>query len=49
MANRRFTRPTNAFIEEIENHSHMVALYTAWCNFVKMHGTLSMMPRSPLA
>jgi IS1 family transposase len=44
MANRRFTRLTNAFSKKIENHSHMVALYTCWYNFVKMHRTLKMTP-----
>ena len=44
MANRRFTRLNNAFSKKIENHSHMVALYTAWYNFVKMHRTLKMTP-----
>jgi hypothetical protein len=44
MANRRFTRLTNAFSKKIENHSHMVALYTVWYNFVKMHRTLKMTP-----
>ena len=44
MANRRFTRLTNAISKKIENHSHMVALYTAWYNIVKMHRTLKMTP-----
>jgi len=44
MANRRFTRLTNAFSKKIENHSHMVALYTVWYNFVKMHRSLKMTP-----
>ena len=44
MANRRFTRLTNAFSKKIENHCHMVALYTVWDNFVKMHKTLKMTP-----
>jgi len=42
MANWRYTRLTNAFSKKIENHSHMVALCTAWYDFVKMHRTLKM-------
>ena len=34
---RRFTRLTNAFSKKFENHVHMVALYTAWYNFVKIY------------
>lgn len=41
---RRFTRLTNAFSKKFENHAHMVALYTVWYNFVKMHKTLRMTP-----
>lgn len=37
MQMRRFTRLTNAFSKKFENHMHMVALYTVWYNFVKMH------------
>ena len=44
MANRRFTRLTNAFSKKLANHCHMIALYTAWYNFVKMHKTLKMTP-----
>ena len=44
MANRRYTRLTNAFSRKLENHGHMVALYTVWYNFVKMHRTLKMTP-----
>lgn len=41
---RRFTRLTNGFSRKLENHSHMVALYTCWYNFVKMHKSLRMTP-----
>jgi IS1 family transposase len=41
---RRFTRLTNAFSKKFENHAHMVALYTVWYNFVKIHKTLRMTP-----
>jgi IS1 family transposase len=44
MANRRFTRLTNAFSKKLANHCHMIALYTVWYNFVKMHKTLKMSP-----
>jgi len=41
---RRFTRLTNGFSKKFENHAHMVALYTVWYNFVKMHKSLRMTP-----
>jgi IS1 family transposase len=44
MANRRFTRLTNAFSKKLANHEHMIALYTVWYNLVKMHKTLKMTP-----
>ena len=44
MAMRRFTRLTNAFPKKLENHSHMVALYALWYNFVRIHKTLRMSP-----
>jgi len=44
MANRRFTRLTNAFSKKLANHCHMIALYTVWYNFVKMHKALKMTP-----
>lgn len=44
MANRRFTRLTNAFSKKLANHCHMIALYTVWYNFVKMHKSLRMTP-----
>jgi IS1 family transposase len=42
--NRRFTRLVLAFSKKLENHCHMIALYTVWYNFVKMHKTLRMTP-----
>jgi len=41
---RRFTRLTNAFSKKFENHVHMVALYTVFYNFVKVHKTLRVTP-----
>ena len=37
---RRFTRLTNAFSKKFENHTHMVALYSVWYNYVRQHKTL---------
>ena len=44
MSMRRFTRLTNAFSKKVENHEHMVALYTIWYNFVRQHKTLRCSP-----
>jgi hypothetical protein len=41
---RRFTRLTNGFSKKAEAHFHMVALYTVWYNFVRMHKTLRCAP-----
>ena len=41
---RRFTRLALGFSKKFENHCHMVALYTVWYNFVKLHKTLKMTP-----
>lgn len=41
---RRFTRLTNAFSKKFENHVHMVALYTVWYNFIRVHKSLRMSP-----
>ncbi|MCY4592817.1 MAG: IS1 family transposase [Alphaproteobacteria bacterium] len=41
---RRFTRPTNAFSKKFENHMHMVALYTVWYNFIRIHKSLRVTP-----
>ena len=40
----RFTRLTNAFSKKFESHAHMVALYTVWYNFVRVHKTLRVSP-----
>ncbi len=41
---RRFTRLTNAFSKKFENHAHMVALYTVFYNFCRIHKTLRVSP-----
>ena len=41
---RRFTRLTNAFSKKFENHMHMVALYTVWYNFIRIHNSLRVTP-----
>lgn len=41
---RRFTRLTNAFSKKFENHVHMVALYTVFYNWTKVHKTLRVTP-----
>jgi len=44
MQMRRFTRLTNAFSKKGLPHYHMVALYTVWYNFVRIHKTLRVSP-----
>ena len=41
---RRFTRLTNAHSKKFQNHCHMVALYTAWYNFVRINSAVKMAP-----
>ncbi len=41
---RRFTRLTNGFSKKLENHVHMIALYTVFYNFTKVHKTLRVTP-----
>lgn len=41
---RRFTRLTNAFSKKFENHAHMVAIYTVWYNWVRIHRSLRVTP-----
>lgn len=41
---RRFTRLTNGFSKKVANHTHMVALYTVFYNFCRMHKSLRMSP-----
>jgi IS1 family transposase/transposase-like protein len=44
MGMRRFTRLTNGFSKKAENHKYMVALYFAYYNFCRIHGTLRVTP-----
>jgi hypothetical protein len=37
---RRFTRLTNAFSKKIDNHIHMVAIYTFWYIYIRPHKTV---------
>ena len=46
---RRFTRLTNAFSKKVENHACAVALHAMYYNFVRIHQTLKVSPRWPLA
>lgn len=41
---RRFTRLTNGFSKKFENHLQMVAPYTVFYNFCKIHKTLRVTP-----
>jgi hypothetical protein len=41
---RRFTRLTNAFSKKFMSHVHMVALYTVFYNFIRLHKSLRVTP-----
>jgi IS1 family transposase len=41
---RRFTRLTAGHSKKIENHVHMVALYTTWYNFARVNSAVRMSP-----
>ena len=41
---RRFTRLTNGFSKKFQHHVWMVALYTVFYNFTKVHKTLRVTP-----
>lgn len=44
MSMRRFTRLTNAFSKDAENHAHSVAIHFMHYNFVRIHQTLRVTP-----
>jgi IS1 family transposase len=44
MANRRFTRLTNAFSKKLDNHIAMIALFHMHYNFCRVHQTLRVTP-----
>jgi hypothetical protein len=44
MSMRRFTRLTNAFSKKVENHSHALALYFFWYNWVRSHKAHKLTP-----
>src|SRR4051812_5091806 len=41
---KRFTRLTNGHSKKIDNHVHMVALYTTWYNFARINSAVRMSP-----
>ena len=41
---KRFARLTAAHSKKLENHVHMVALYTCWYNFARINSTVRMSP-----
>jgi hypothetical protein len=44
MHTRRFTRLTNAFSKKLENHTHSVAVFAMYYNFVRIHKRLRTTP-----
>jgi hypothetical protein len=41
---RRFTRLTNAFSKKLANHMYMVAIWTVWYNWLRIHKSLRVTP-----
>ena len=41
---KRFARSTAAHSKNLENHVHMVALYTCWYNFARINSAVRMSP-----
>lgn len=41
---RRFTRLTNGFSKRFNNHCNMIAIYTVWYNWIRIHKTLRVTP-----
>jgi hypothetical protein len=48
MGSRRFTRLTNGFSKNLDNHVAAVALYVAHYNFCRVHEALRMTPAKAL-
>lgn len=44
MGMRRFTRLTNAFSKNVENHAYMIAIYFMYYNYGRIHQTLRVTP-----
>jgi hypothetical protein len=44
MGMRRFTRLTNAFSKNIQNHAAVVAIHAVYYNFGRIHKTLRITP-----
>ena len=44
MAQRRFTRLTNAFSKKLVNHVHSFAMWSMWYNFGRVHQTIKTTP-----
>ncbi len=41
---KRFYRLTAGHSKKIDNHVHMVALYTTWYNFARINSSIRMFP-----
>lgn len=41
---KRFSRLTAGHSKKIDNHVHMVALYTTWYNFARINSSIRMSP-----
>lgn len=41
---RRFARLTAAHSKKVENHTHLVALYTVWYNFARIDSAVKCSP-----
>ncbi len=41
---RRFTRLTNGFSKKIDNHAYAVAVHFMYCNYVRIHQSLRVIP-----
>jgi len=44
MEMKRLARLTNGHSKKIDNHVHMVALYTTWYNFARINSAVGMSP-----